>query len=129
MTQILWKSYILSSYVVRYVLQNLMGGKKLKFDEMYQLFERKQPFSIKSTVFESSKKIFMILLKFWVIFLKLGTWHCYKIIVQMHRVQECLLSIVHNFKFHNSKYRSYQNGFIFLAADILVYCALLSSIY
>ena len=34
-----------------------MGGK-LKFDEMYQLFERKQPFSIKSTVFESSKKIF-----------------------------------------------------------------------
>ena len=71
----------------------------------------------------------MILLKFWVIFLKLGTWHCYKIIVQMHRVQECLLSIVHNFKFHNSKYRSYQNGFIFLAADILVYCALLSSIY
>ena len=58
MTQILWKSYILSSYVVRYVLQNLMGGKKLKFDEMYQLFERKQPFSIKSTVFESSKKFF-----------------------------------------------------------------------
>ena len=57
MTQILWKSYILSSYVVRYVLQNLMGGK-LKFDEMYQLFERKQPFSIKSTVFESSKKFF-----------------------------------------------------------------------
>ena len=34
------------------------GGKKLKFDEMYQLFERKQPFSIKSTVFESSKKFF-----------------------------------------------------------------------
>ena len=58
MTQILWKSYILSSYVVRYVLQNLMGGKKLKFDEMYQLFERKQPFSIKSTVFESSKNFF-----------------------------------------------------------------------
>ena len=57
MTQILWKSYILSSYVVRNVLQNLMGGK-LKFDEMYQLFERKQPFSIKSTVFESSKKFF-----------------------------------------------------------------------
>ena len=59
MTQILWKSYILSSYVVRYVLQNLMGGgKKLKFNEMYQLFERKQPFSIKSIVFESSKKNF-----------------------------------------------------------------------
>ena len=57
MTQILWKSYILSSYVVRNVLQNLMGGK-LKFDEMYQLFERKQPFSIKSIVFESSKKNF-----------------------------------------------------------------------